>query len=142
MAEAQIAYPTAAYGITSHWHRDVPFYNNSGSDIAAKRVVYFDGTGITLAGTSQDPISCIGVTAEAISNGKVGPVTVEGYVGSMPSTGAIAQYAIIKRSASTAGYVADATSNPALGEPLGHAVTAASSNLVNIWLNKSYGDAG
>jgi hypothetical protein len=142
MAEAQIAYPTSAYGETKHWQRTAPFYNNSGSDIAAKRAVYFDGTGITIAATGTDPIAIIGVTAEAISSGKVGQVVLEGYVADMPSTGAIAQYAIIKRSGSTGGYVADATSNPALGEPLGHAVTAASGNLVNIWINKSYGDAG
>lgn len=141
MAEQQIAYPTSAYGQTEAWKRTGTFYNGSGSDILAKRGVIYDGTTVTLAATNAPPIAVIGVTYEAIPNGKVGQVLLEGKMVSMPATGAIAQYALVKRSTGTAGFVEDATANPALGEVIGHALQAAAGGFVDVWINKGYGDA-
>lgn len=150
MPEAQIAFPLTAYGQTRQGSRTLMFYNNSGADISPLRVVSFDGTGVTLATTGISGIATIGINNQStLKAGFTGGIVVEGYLGadvvatlvagqSMPSTGAIANLAVIKRSAATAGFVADATATPALGEPLGHAVIAAAGNLVNIYVCKRY----
>jgi hypothetical protein len=142
MPEQQITYPASAYGYAIQgYRRTAPFLNSSGVAIAAKRAVSYDGTGITLATTGITGIAVIGVTLDPVGIGMIGQVVLEGEVIDMPSTGAIAANALIKRSTATAGFVEDATANPALGEILGHAITAAASNLVKIWVRKDYGDA-
>lgn len=105
--------------------------------ITGPAVVAVGTTGlIATAATNGTASLAIGIARKTIASAASGPVVVTGYVASVPCAGAVAAGDILKRSVTTAGYVS-ATATPAVGEALGVAINASSSNVVNVWVAPS-----
>lgn len=129
-----------AFGDTSLestvWHLDATM--QASAAITAKRVVAMgtDGTVATAAtnGTASLVVG-IGRTTAAAAAAAV-EVTVMGIAEDVPAAGAVAAGDLLKRSATTAGYVS-ATATPAAGEVVGVAINASASNVVDVWVCKS-----
>lgn len=96
------------------------------------------GTGGLIAESATDGTASlvVGIAVEAIGSGKSGGVVVLGIAENVPCNGAVAAGDLLKRSVTTTGSVA-ATATPAIGEVLGVAINASSSNTVDVWVCKS-----
>lgn len=87
---------------------------------------------VTLAATDA-PTQCIGIITDSAQSGHTTLVTILGVARSCPAAGTIAQFAILKPSATTAGRVS-ATATPVTGEAIGIAMAASASNVVDVWV--------
>jgi len=91
---------------------------------------------IASAATNGTASLAVGVAIkDAAANGRA-KVVVYGIAENVPAAGAVAAGDILKRSATTAGYVS-ATASPAAGEAIGIAINASSSNAVDMWVCKA-----
>lgn len=88
---------------------------------------------IATAATDSTAALCIGIAQKSIASGKVGGFVVLGIAENVPAAGTVAAGDILKRSATTAGYVSTTTS-AADGEVIGVAINASSSNTVDVWV--------
>lgn len=105
--------------------------------VAARRVVAVGTDGrVATAATDGTASLVIGIAQDAIASGDTGDVIVYGIAENVSADGAIAAGDRLKRSATTAGYVA-ATATPAAGEVIGVAINASASNQVDVWVCKS-----
>lgn len=139
MAEKQISNPAGALGYTDLrtklWAIEAPFETSAA--VTAARLVAVDTTGkVATAATDGTASLVLGFAPDAIGSGKVGGVVVAGIAENVPCNGAVAAGDILKRSVTTAGYVA-ATATPAAGEVIGVAINASSSNTVDVWICKA-----
>lgn len=128
--------PGLSYGYTdfqnNFWSAEAPFKTSAA--ITAGKVVAIGTTGlVATAATDGVAALAIGITPRAIASGKVGSVVVMGIAENVNAAGAIAAGDILKRSATTAGFVS-ATAAAADGEVIGIAINASSSNTVDVWV--------
>lgn len=93
-----------------------------------------DGTVATAAtnGTASLTVG-VAINTQAAATGKTAQVVVLGIAENVPAAGSVAAGDLLKRSATTAGYVS-ATATPAAGEVMGVAINASSSNTVDVWV--------
>ncbi len=96
------------------------------------------GTGglIATAATDGTASLVVGIAVDSIASSKDGLVVVTGMAENVPCAGAVAAGDLLKRSVTTAGYVS-ATATPAVGEVVGVAINASSSNTVDVWVRPS-----
>lgn len=94
-------------------------------------VVYGIGAGGIKAAATADLGSVIGIADEAIAAGTWGRVVTYGVKLAVPSTGTIAAGAPVMTSAGTAGYVIIIGTGK---NRIGHTISAASGNLVNVFV--------
>lgn len=135
----QISNPNLAYGYTGADQKlfKMVIEGVASTDLAAGNAVQMGTTGnFTPSVTNGTASLVVGITDEAISSGKTGKVVVAGIKQSVSAAGAVAAGDVLKRSATTAGYVS-ATATPAVGEALGVALAASASNVVDVWVWKS-----
>lgn len=136
MPEGQIKTAQGAYGYTDLrtqlWAQEAVFVATAA--IVARNVVAIDTTGkVATAATNGTATLVVGVAQDAATtNGDVS-VVVYGIAENVSAAGAIAAGDIVKRSATTAGYVS-ATATPAAGEAIGVAINASTSNTVDVWV--------
>jgi hypothetical protein len=106
--------------------------------VTAARVVAIGTTGrVAVAATDGTAALVVGYApAGATAAGGLVKVKTGGIVENIPCNGAVAAGDIVKRSATTAGYIA-ATATPAIGEALGVAINASASNVVDVFWAKS-----
>lgn len=130
--------PAGAYGYDDLQTTvfSIPAQVKASAAVTAGRVVSIGTNGTVATAATDAPSLAIGVAREALTTGYTGLVTVFGLAENVPAAGAIAAGAIVKASATTAGYVS-ATATPAAGEPLGIAIAASASNTVDIWVCKA-----
>ncbi len=131
--------PADAFGYTDLATKlvslEAPF--KADAAVTAKSVVAIGTDGnVATADTNGTASLAIGVASNAISSGKVGNVIVYGVAENVPCAGAVAAGDLLKRSATTAGYVS-ATATPAVGEVIGVAINASASNTVDVWVCKA-----
>lgn len=86
------------------------------------------GVAVAGPGTSSD-------TSAIAGTGTPVQVVTQGIAAQVKAAGAVAAGDVIKRSATTAGYVS-ATAAPAASECFAIAINASASNLVDIWVGK------
>lgn len=139
MADKTITNPNGAYGYTDlrtkGWSLNAPVLASAA--IAAKRLVAIGTDGkVATAATNGTASLVVGATNVAIASGDTGIIVVGGIAEDLPADGAIAAGDLLKRSGTTAGYVA-ATATPAAGEVIGVAINASASNVVDVWISKS-----
>ncbi len=92
------------------------------------------GNGVATAATDGTASLVVGIFQEAsATTDQVIPVVVLGLAENVPCNGTVAAGDLVKRSVTTAGYVA-ATATPAVGEVVGVAVNASASNVVDVWV--------
>lgn len=91
-----------------------------------------DGT-VATAATDGTAALTIGIAVESIASGDTGEVVCMGIAENVPAAGGVTAGALLKRSATTAGYVS-ATATPAVGEVIGVAINASASNTVDVWV--------
>lgn len=93
-----------------------------------------DGTVATAAtnGTASLTIG-VAINSQAATTGKACKVVILGIAENVPAAGAVSAGDLLKRSATTAGYVS-ATATPGAGEVMGVAINASSSNTVDVWV--------
>lgn len=105
--------------------------------VTANRVVAIGTTGqVAVAATDGDATLVVGFAKKgATAAGGLVKVLTGGLAENVPCNGAVAAGDIVKRSVTTAGYVA-ATATPAVGERLGVAINASAGNTVDVWLAK------
>lgn len=139
MAEKPIGNPLGAFGYTDLqtglWYQPAEF--KSSAAITAKRLVSI-GTDGRVATTATDGTASlvIGVAVSAIASASSGEVIVAGIAEDVSAAGAVAAGDLLKRSATTAGYVS-ATATPVAGEVIGVAINASASNVVDVWIAKT-----
>jgi hypothetical protein len=134
-----ISNPLGAQGTPAKYNNPqtvVPM--RSGGAILAGRVVSLTVASGALTATSAttavDTDLCRGVAiSAAVGAGEAVQVAVAGYVASVLAQGTINAGDTVGRSGTTAGAVA-AVATPTSGAALGVALTAAASNLVDIWI--------
>lgn len=139
MAGKTIGNPGGAFGYTDLqtqlYSTTAPF--RSSAAITGPAVVAIGTAGtIATAATDGTPSLAIGIAQDSIASGKDGVVVVNGIAENVPCNGAVAAGDLLKRSVTTAGYVA-ATATPAAGEVIGVAINASSSNTVDVWVRPS-----
>ena len=137
MADKIITNPNGAFGYTDLqtklWSIQAPFLAGA-TDIAGPRVIKVGTDGTILTATTNATTNLnLGIAVKAISSGRTGNVVVMGIAENVPCNGAVAAGDLVKASATTAGYVA-ATATPAVGEVIGVAINASSSNTVDVWV--------
>lgn len=130
--------PKGAYGYTDLQTTvfSVPAQFEASAAVTANRVVSIGTDGSVATAATDAPSLAVGVAREALTTGYTGVVTVFGLAENVPAAGAITAGAIVKASATTAGFVS-ATATPAVGEALGVAIAASASNTVDIWVCKA-----
>lgn len=133
---AQITNPAGAYGVTDGAQK---FFRIEAEAVASAAItgpavvaIGTDGR-VATAATDSTAALCIGVAQSSIASGKVGSFTVLGHAENVPAAGTVAAGDILKRSATTAGYVSTTTS-AADGEVIGVAINASASNVVDVWV--------
>lgn len=104
--------------------------------VTATRVVAIGTTGL-VATAATDGVSAlaIGVASETVASGDMTGIIVAGIAENVGANGTIAAGDIVKRSVTTAGYVA-ATATPGVGEAFGVAINASTSNTVDVWIRR------
>lgn len=129
--------PGGAFGYTDLQTTvfSVPAQVQASAAITANRVVSIGTDGSVATAATDAPSLAVGVAREGFTTDQTGIITVFGIAESVPAAGAITAGAIVKASATTAGYVS-ATATPGVGEAIGVAIAASASNLVNIWFCK------
>ena len=136
MPGGQIYNPQGAFGYTDLRTKvggvELPFKTSAA--VTARRVVAI-GTDarVAVAATDATAALCIGVAQDAASSANDVMVIVMGMAEDVPAAGAVAAGDILKRSATTAGYVS-ATTSAADGEVIGVAINASASNVVDVWV--------
>ncbi len=136
MSDRQINNPAGAFGLAADFPQAGEPYQASAA-VTAKRVVAIGTTGqVAVAATNGTAALCIGVSRDAIASGNVGIIIERGIVTGVGADGAITAGLLLKRSATTAGFVA-ATATPAIGEVIGFAIAASASNVVDIYVSPS-----
>lgn len=105
--------------------------------ITAPKVVAIGADGqVATAATDSTASLSVGVAIrDAAASGRA-KVVYYGIAENVPAAGAVAAGDVLKRSVTTAGYVS-ATANPAVGEAIGIAINASSSNTVDVWVCKA-----
>jgi len=106
--------------------------------VTVSRVVAIGTTGqVAVAATDGTASLVVGFAVKGASAAN-GLVTVQtgGVCENIPCNGAVAAGDIVKRSVTTAGYVA-ATATPGVGEAIGVAINASASNTVDVLWTKS-----
>ncbi len=92
------------------------------------------GTAVAVAATDGTASLVVGIYQQASAlAGAVVQVVTGGIAENVPCNGAVAAGDLLKRSVTTAGYVA-ATATPAVGEVVGTAINASASNVVDVWV--------
>lgn len=115
----------------------IPAQFKASAAVTAARVVAIGTDGTVSTALTDAPAKAIGVARTAASTtNDTCLVTVFGIAPGVGANGAIAAGAIVKASATTAGYVA-ATATPAVGEAIGIAIAASASNVVDVWVCKA-----
>lgn len=134
--------PAGAFGYTD---LQTKLYSLEGEFVAsaaisaAPRVVAIGTTGLVATAATDGTASLtIGVAAHTAASGSVASVILHGIAENVPCNGAVAAGDLLKRSVTTAGYVA-ATATPAAGEVIGVAIAASSSNTVDVWVTPGKG---
>jgi hypothetical protein len=107
--------------------------------ITKGRCVSLSTTGtVTQSATDGTASLVVGIALQSAVSGDTLLVSTRGIAENAGAQGSIAAGDILKRSATSAGYVA-ATATPAAGEPIGVAFNASSSDTVDVWVSKGYG---
>lgn len=136
MANKQLINPMGAFGYTD---LDQQLYQETGTfkasaAVTAKRVVAIGTDGrVAVAATNGTAALAIGVSNQTIASGASGNVVLGGIVTGVAAAGAIAAGDVVKRSATTAGFVST-TASPATGEAIGIAIAASASNTVSLFI--------
>lgn len=136
MSSKQISNPSGAFGYTDLqtqlWSLQAPF--KASAAISAKRVVALGTDGQVITATTNTVSSTnIGISGAAIASGYVGNVILFGIAEDVPAAGAVAAGDLLRASGTTAGYVS-ATATPTIGQVVGVAINASSSNTVDVWV--------
>lgn len=139
MPEQQIGNPLGAFGYTDLqtqlWCVEAPFVTSAA--VTDKRCVAIGTTGlVAVAATNGTASLVVGIAQDAAASGGVCMVIVMGIAEDVPANGTVAAGDLLKRSVTTAGSVA-ATATPAAGEVIGVAINASSSNVVDVWVQKT-----
>jgi hypothetical protein len=136
MGEKQITNPAGAFGQTdlesTLFSIGAPFKASAAIVGPACVAIGTDGQ-VATAATNGTAHLAIGIAQRSIASGKAGNVVVLGICENVPAAGAVAAADLLKRSATTAGYVS-ATATPAAGEVIGIAINASASNTVDVWV--------
>lgn len=132
--------PLGAFGVTD-LQSQLPSLEGefkASAAVTAPKVVAIGTDGqIATAATNGTASLCVGVAIkDAAASGRA-KVVFYGIAENVPAAGAVAAGDILKRSATTAGYVS-ATASPAAGEAIGIAINASSSNTVDVWVCKGF----
>lgn len=136
MSDRQINNPAGAFGLAADFPQRAEPYLASAA-ITARRVVSIGTTGsVATAATNGTASLQVGISRDAIASGAVGLIIEAGVVTGCGADGSIAAGDRLKRSATTAGFLA-ATATPAAGEVIAVAIAASASNLVDVFVNKS-----
>ena len=132
-----ISNPNGAYGYTSI-DQKLPQTTEeflAGGTITAKVPVSITSTGTITATATDDTASrVVGISLKAITSGKTGLVITGGIASGVSAGGATTLGTPVIRSATTAGYVTSSAS-PAVGEAIGIALGASSSNQVSVYVS-------
>lgn len=136
MAGKVITNPAGAFGYTDLetqlFCQTAPFVTSAA--VTSKRVVAIGTAGtVAIAATNGTASLTIGIASAAIASGQAGLIIIGGIAEDVPCDGAVAAGDLLKRSVTTAGSVA-ATATPAVGEVIGTAINASSSNTVDVWV--------
>lgn len=136
MGTKQISNPGQAFGYSSldqQYQETSPMV--ASATITAGRVVAVGTTGqVAQAATNGTASLVIGIAYEDATAAQTLDIIKYGYASGF-AEGAIAAGDILKRSATTAGYVA-ATATPGVGESIGVAFAASASGRVDMWVCK------
>lgn len=139
MAGKTIVNPGGAFGYTDlatlGYQQTAPMRTSAAIVGPAVVAIGTDGT-IATAATNGTASLAIGIAVDSIASGKDGQVVVSGMAENVPAAGAVAAGDLLKRSATTAGYVS-ATATPVAGEVIGTAINASSANTVDVWVRPS-----
>jgi hypothetical protein len=141
----QVVYANGAFGYTDLdtkvWSNKQPFKSGeSNTTIARGQVVALNTEGnVIVAVTDGNEEVVVGIAAESIPAGEVGLVTVQGLAENALAQGSISAANLLMRSATTAGYVAAATTTATatVGNVLGVAVNASAGGTVDVWVFKA-----
>lgn len=139
MPGKQLTNPSGAFGYTD-LQTQLPSVTDpflTSAAVTASRMVAIGTDGkVAVAATDGTASLVVGFAPAAISSGYTGLVVTGGVAENVPCNGTVAAGDVLKRSVTTAGYVA-ATATPAVGEAIGVAINASSSNTVDVWVAKS-----
>lgn len=136
MSDRAINNPLGVAGLTADFPQSASPYGTSAA-VTAKRVVSVGTNGlVAVAATNGTASLQIGIARDAIASGAAGLIVERGIVTGCGADGAIAAGDRLKRSATTAGFVA-ATATPAAGEVIAVAINASASNVVDVYVSKS-----
>ncbi len=127
---------TSAFGQTDLQTKTHPltFAYEAADTVTANQVVAITTEGkVADAATNGTASLAIGVALDSAVTGDAAKVVVLGMAENVPAQGTIAAGALLKRSATTAGYVA-ATATPAAGEVLGVAINASAGGTVDVFV--------
>jgi hypothetical protein len=138
MAEGNIHYAAGQFGYTDLrtqlWAQEATF--QSTGVIVARNVVAIDTTGkVATAATNGTASLAIGISQDAATTSGDVSVIVFGVAENVSCNGAVAAGDLLKRSATTAGYVAT-TGTPTAGEVIGVAINASTANTVDMWVGR------
>ena len=141
MPQQNVVNPTDAFGYTdlqTTLPATVDPFEAAGVQAAGPKVVAINTVGaIATAATNGTASLVVGVAINGASINTSGSVMVvtRGMAENVPCDGAVAAGDALKRSVTTAGSVAT-TATPGVGELLGYAINASSSNTVDVWVCK------
>lgn len=130
--------PLGAFGVTDLQSK-LPSLEGeflASAAITAPKVVSISTAGsVATCATDATASLAVGVAIkDAAASGRAKVVTY-GIAENVPAAGAVAAGDLLKRSVTTAGYVS-ATATPGVGEAIGVAINASSSNTVDVWVCK------
>lgn len=139
MAGRTITNPQGAYGYTdleTQLYTEVATFK-AGGVVTEKAVVAIGTAGAaSVAATDGTASLVVGIAQDAATTSGSFLVVVGGVAENVPCAGTVAAGDVLKRSVTTAGMVS-ATATPAIGEAIGFAINASSSNVVDVWVCKS-----
>lgn len=137
MGDKAISNPGQAFGYSSldqQYQETAPLLATA--TVTAGRVLALGTTaGVAQAATNGTASLCVGIAIEDATAGQTLDVIKYGYASGF-AEGAIAAGDVLKRSATTAGYVA-ATATPGVGETLAVALAASAAGRVDMWLRRT-----
>lgn len=138
MAEGAIHTAQGQFGYsdlrTALWAQEAQFQATAA--IVARNVVAINTLGqVATAATNGTASLAIGISQDAATTSGDCTVIVLGIAENVSCNGAVAAGDLLKRSTTTAGYVAT-TNTPTAGEVIGVAINASVSNTVDVWVGR------
>lgn len=134
--------PNGAFGVTDLQSKlfSIEAEFKTSAAIAGAPQVVAIGTDGTVAEAATDSLGTlsIGVATRNAASGDTTGVVVLGIAENVPCDGAVTAGLLLVRSATTAGSVM-ASATPTIGQVLGFAINASSSNTVDMWVCKGPG---